>query len=200
MPVNDKSISGNCVLNKKTYNLRSMEDTQELFGITHNSSFDESIGYKTINMLVIPMRNYKGVIIGVLQLKNKKDDANTKITGKTIIRLPEYTALDEQITNSLASQAAILLERTRLQENLTNLLDSMIVTLSTTLEQRDPVTAGHSKRVAEYSISLAKDRPYKPAISSEKAIKILGYDVKDGALDSNLVDLFVNKVINNNEG
>ena len=156
MPVSNQSISGNCVLNKKTYNLRSMEDTQKLLGIKHNNSFDKSIGYKTINMLVIPMQNYKGEIIGVMQLINKKADANLIITSDTIVDLPEYTKLDEQITNSLASQAAILLERTRLQQDLTNLLDSMIDTLSTALDQRDPVTAGHSKRVAEFSMSLAK--------------------------------------------
>lgn len=156
IPVNNQSISGNCVLNKETYNLRSMEDTQELLGIKHNDSFDKSIGYKTINMLVIPMQNYKGEIIGVMQLINKKADANLIITSATTIDLPEYTKQDEQITNSLASQAAILIERTRLQEDITNLLDSMIDTLSTALDQRDPVTAGHSKRVAEFSMSLAK--------------------------------------------
>ncbi len=178
MPVSSDSISGNCVLNKTTYNLTSMEDTQALFGITHNRSFDESIGYKTINMLVIPMENFKGEVIGVLQLINKKDDADVIITSDSDLDLPEYTALDEQITNSLASQAAILLERTRLQQDLTNLLDSMISTLSTALDQRDPITAGHSKRVAELSIELAKainddQGLYKDVLFDEDALKEL---------------------------
>jgi len=37
----------------------------------------------------------------------------------------------------------------------------------------------------------ANDRPYKRAVPTDKAIDILGFEVKDGHLDSELVQLFV---------
>lgn len=158
MPVDKQSISGNCVLNKQAYNLKKMSDVKFEMGIEHNDSFDRSIKYKTINMLAVPLKNYEDEVIGVMQLINKKEENSTFIINDlTEIDLPPYTELDVQVTSSLASQAAILIERTRLHEELTILLDSVILTLSTALEQRDPVTAGHSKRVAGYSVSLAEE-------------------------------------------
>jgi len=37
----------------------------------------------------------------------------------------------------------------------------------------------------------ASDRPYKRAVPTEKALDILGFEVKDGHLDAELVQLFV---------
>jgi HD-GYP domain-containing protein (c-di-GMP phosphodiesterase class II) len=37
----------------------------------------------------------------------------------------------------------------------------------------------------------ARDRPYKPAMPKERAFQILGFMVKDGELDSDLLDLFL---------
>src|SRR2546428_11876284 len=39
-----------------------------------NRSFDERYGYRTKSMLVIPMKDHKDVVIGVLQLINRKRD------------------------------------------------------------------------------------------------------------------------------
>ena len=42
-----------------------------------------------------------------------------------------------------------------------------------------------------YDALTAKDRPYKKAMPPEKALDILGSDVKRGQLDSDLFDVFV---------
>ena len=42
-----------------------------------------------------------------------------------------------------------------------------------------------------YDALTAQDRPYKRAITTERAIDILGMEVEDGLLDSSIVDLFV---------
>ncbi len=72
LPINNQSIAGSCAYNGKTYVLQTMDETVEKIGIKHNSDFDKKMGYKTCNMLVIPMKNYDGEVIGVLQLINKK--------------------------------------------------------------------------------------------------------------------------------
>lgn len=159
LPINMNSISGACAMTGEIYNFKSMLDTMDVLGFHHNRSYDESYGYETCNMLVIPLKNYNNDIIGVLQLINKKKDPtfNFKAYSKDFIShvLP-YDHNDEKIVGSLASQAAILIERGILFHDIETLLDSMIETLVTALDSRDPITAGHSKRVAGYALSLAK--------------------------------------------
>ncbi len=45
-----------------------------------NRSFDERYGYRTKSMLVIPMQNHHGDVIGVLQLINRKRDSAARLT------------------------------------------------------------------------------------------------------------------------
>ena len=52
-----------------------------------------------------------------------------------------------------------------------------------------------------YDALTASDRPYKKAMPLEGALKILGFEAKDGHLDKDLVDIFINgKVYNVLEG
>ncbi len=53
-----------------------------------------------------------------------------------------------------------------------------------------------------YDALTASDRPYKKALPNERALQILGMEVKDGHLDPDVVDLFVSKkiyLLNGNE-
>lgn len=182
MPINMNSISGACAMTGDIYNFKSMSDTLEILGFHHNHSFDESYGYETCNMLVIPLKNYSNEIIGVLQLINKKIDPMFKFTAYSNDFIPHVTPFginDEKIVGALASQAAMLIERGILFNDIEHLLDSMIDTLVTALDSRDPITAGHSKRVANYAVALAKTvneidyGPYADFVFSEDALKEL---------------------------
>jgi len=42
-----------------------------------------------------------------------------------------------------------------------------------------------------YDALTARDRPYKKAVPRDRALAILGYEVKDGNIDRELVDVFV---------
>ena len=42
-----------------------------------------------------------------------------------------------------------------------------------------------------YDALTAQDRPYKKAISHEKALDIIGYEAKGSLIDSGLFDMFV---------
>lgn len=46
-----------------------------------------------------------------------------------------------------------------------------------------------------YDALVAQDRPYKKAMPIDKALKILSFEAKDGKLDQNLLDLFVEKEV-----
>jgi len=157
LPINTNSIAGSCAYNGKIYNLKTMDESYEKVGIHHDGSFDKSINYKTVNMLVIPMKNYNGEVIGVLQLINKKRDPKTLLGEPESIpdQIVPFLDTEAEIIEGLAAQAAILIERSQLFDEIEDLLESFTVSLVTALDQRDPITAGHSKRVTEYALSLA---------------------------------------------
>ena len=157
LPINTNSIAGACAYNGVVYNLKSMDETVEKIGIHHDGSFDKSINYKTCNMLVIPMKNYSGDVIGVLQLINKKRNSKTILGEPETIpeEIVPFHDREAEIIESLAAQAAILIERSQLFDEIEELLESFTVSLVTALDQRDPITAGHSKRVTEYALNLA---------------------------------------------
>ena len=152
------SIAGACALTKQVYNFRDMSEVEKKLGFKHNTSFDKSYGYSTRNMLVLPLLNFKNEVIGVMQLINKKKEYNLKFVKDSDYDefITPFLESEEKIIASLSSQAAILIERSELFEELNNLLESSIETLTTALDQRDPITAGHSNRVAKYALNLAK--------------------------------------------
>ncbi|BDU50682.1 HD family phosphohydrolase [Haliovirga abyssi] len=183
LPLNKKSISGYVGLTGETLNIKNVNNIDSLLKITYNNSFDKSINYKTINMLVIPMKDYSGDVVGVLQLLNKKKEEGTVLGEPDTIEknIISYTRDEEEIITSLASQAAILLERTRLYNEIEELFQSFIEAMVSTLDARDTTTSGHSRRLAGYAIELAKaiDRidygPYKDKTFNKDEIRQLYY-------------------------
>ncbi len=65
------------------------------------SEWDAFTGYRTRSMLVAPLKNHMGRIIGVIQVLNKK-------IGE------EFTAEDEAILSALSTQAAVAIDNSRL--------------------------------------------------------------------------------------
>ncbi len=85
-----------------------------------NPEVDRRTGYRTRNMLTMPVRDEKQTIIGVMQVLNKK-------TGV-------FTRDDEELLDALASQTAIALENSRMFEEvryMKNYNDSMLRTMAT---------------------------------------------------------------------
>ena len=157
IPVNFDSIAGYTALTGKIFTFNNMNDVITSLGISHDNSFDQKNKYQTMNMLSLPMKNIKNEVIGVMQLINKKIDANSVISDTSIYSesIMPYTKEEANIVASLSSQAAILLERSKLYSDINLLFETFAETLVTSLDQRDPSTAGHSTRVSKMSINLA---------------------------------------------
>jgi HD-GYP domain-containing protein (c-di-GMP phosphodiesterase class II) len=121
-------------------------------------SFDERSGYRTKSMLVVPMRDHEQKVIGVIQLINKKRDP--KVILKPVALVEEtvipFTSVDEELASSLASQAAVAFENTRLIQDIRKLFESFVSASVTAIESRDPTTSGHSGRVATLTVGLAE--------------------------------------------
>ncbi|MEZ4700535.1 MAG: GAF domain-containing sensor histidine kinase [Rhodothermales bacterium] len=69
-------------------------------------AFDKKTGYRTQTILCMPMHNHEGDTIGAVQVLNKRDGT--------------FDAGDESLLGALASQAAIAIENTKLNESLVN--------------------------------------------------------------------------------
>ncbi len=136
---------------------------------TINRSFDERYGYRTKSMLVIPMKDHKEDIIGVLQLINRKRDFEALLetvedVGRQVVPFSKRTV---ELVTALAGQAAVSIENSRLYEDIERLFEGFVQAAVTAIEQRDPTTFGHSGRVAGYTVTLAQvvdraeDGPYR---------------------------------------
>jgi HD-GYP domain-containing protein (c-di-GMP phosphodiesterase class II) len=125
---------------------------------TISRSWDQRSGYRTKSMLVVPMRDHQGTVIGVVQLINKKREAKTVLRPVALVEeaVVPFTSVDEELVSSLASQAAVAFENTRLIQDIRNLFDSFVRASVTAIESRDPTTSGHSGRVAELTVGLAE--------------------------------------------
>ena len=122
-----------------------------------NRSFDEKFGYRTKSMLVLPMRTHKDEVIGVLQLINRKKNADAMLSSEAVVErevLP-YDQRSVELVNALASQAAVAIENSQLYEDIERLFEGFVTAAVKAIEQRDPTTSGHSGRVAKLTVGLA---------------------------------------------
>ncbi len=86
-----------------------------------NWRLDARNAYRTRSVLIVPLQDPSGYVLGVLQLINALDDA-----GEIVAFDPQY----ESLVRALASQAAVAIRNTRLEE----------------LSFKDPLTDVHNRR------------------------------------------------------
>jgi HD-GYP domain-containing protein (c-di-GMP phosphodiesterase class II) len=122
-----------------------------------NRSFDERYGYRTKSMLVIPMKDHKEDVIGVLQLINRKRNPEAVLATPTDVegQVVPYSKRTVELVTALAGQAAVAIENSRLYEEIERLFEGFVKAAVHAIEQRDPTTFGHSGRVASMTVGLA---------------------------------------------
>jgi HD-GYP domain-containing protein (c-di-GMP phosphodiesterase class II) len=146
------ALSGELVNEPDAYHLREGTPYQI------SRSFDETSGYRTKSMLVVPMRDHENAIIGVVQLINKKRNAKAVLKPVALVdeEVVPFTTVDEELVKSLASQAAVAFENADLIDRIRRLFDEFIHRSVSLIELRDPTTAGHSERVAILTVGIAR--------------------------------------------
>ncbi len=105
-----------------------------------NPKIDRETGYRTRNMLTMPLKNKDGDILGVFQVLNKKNGV--------------FTKQDEELLGAISRIAATAIENSLLYNEQVESLNSFVETLSATLDTRDYITAGHSRRVMLYATEI----------------------------------------------
>lgn len=147
-PVNldEKYVCAYCALHKKIINIDDVY-TDERFDWKGPREYDSLTGYRTRSMLVVPLENHEGVVIGVLQLMNAMDNDGN---------VCNFDESNEFITSSLASQAAISLSNMMMINELKELLNSFVMSMTTAIDARTPYNANHTIHVAEYCEKFCK--------------------------------------------
>lgn len=107
-------------------------------------SFDQRNRYRTRSVLCVPIRSRTGQNIGVLQVINKLGGG-------------PFDSRDEIILKGLASHVGIALENSLLIDEIKLSFTHSVGTLSAMVDARHPLTAGHSRRVTEYVLLIARE-------------------------------------------
>ena len=74
----------------------------------------------------------------------------------------QFTADHRKLVVALAAQAAVAIDNARLIKDREAVFLGALTALAQTVDERDPYTAGHSQRVTEYSLVIARHMGYAP--------------------------------------
>ncbi|HWG48527.1 MAG TPA: HD domain-containing phosphohydrolase [Candidatus Acidoferrales bacterium] len=183
MDVDEKSIAGYVALTGEIVNIADAYELPAGVPYSINRSFDHESGYHTRSILAVPIRNQKDKIIGVLQLINAKRSRNARLDSQAAIeeQVVPFTAHQQEIVLSLASQAAVAYENSHLYDNIHRLFEGFVRASVTAIETRDPATSGHSFRVANLTLALAEavdhisTGPYAPVRFTRDQMREMRY-------------------------
>lgn len=158
LPINKNSIAGYVAYSGDPLLIENANELPENVEYSFNSEFDRTHNYYSKSMLVIPMKNHRGDVIGVIQLINRKQNYEDTLTvddmkGNGVISFSER---DKEIAMALAGQAAVAVENNQLLQDIHNLFEGFVRASVSAIEQRDPTTSGHSHRVAEFTVGIAQ--------------------------------------------
>ena len=182
LPIDTRSVAGYAAATGQILNIKDAYRMQNAT-FRHNRDFDRKYSYRTRSMLVIPMKNHKEEVIGVLQLINAKKHRAAKLTSLEAVEeeVIPFSKRSQDLGASLASQAGVALENNLLYRDIRNLFEGFVKASATAIELRDPATLGHSRRVAKLTVALAEevdraDRgPYKDVHFTPQDIQELLY-------------------------
>ena len=171
----DLGLAGHVATTGETVNIKDAY-TDNRF----NKEIDLQTGYKTKTILCMPIRNLSHQIVGVFMVLNKKNG--------------EFTQKDEDLLIAIGSSAGIALENANLFnrqkiliEEQKQLFSSFVDTLSASIDARDKITSGHSKRVTMYASlicdELNMDEKEKEVIKHASLLHDIGkIGIKDSIL------------------
>ena len=103
VPLTRESVCALAVLENRCIRIGDVRQCKE-YDLTGPIRYDAMTGYHSQSMLVVPMRNREGEILGVLQLINAMDEAGN---------VQEFSEDMVLVLESVASQAAITIQNVR---------------------------------------------------------------------------------------
>lgn len=142
---NHSLVAVHAALTGRTVNIADAY-AAEGYDFSGTRALDRSTGYRSQSFLTVPMKDHSGAVIGVLQLINAKLPDGTVGT---------FSADEQRLVESLASQAAIALSNRQLLDQQEELFEALINLINTAIDEKSPYTGGHCERVPVLTMLLA---------------------------------------------
>ena len=117
IPVNTKSIAGYVATTGEVLEIDDLYELSPEMPFTFNRSFDDRNGYRSTSILVFPLKNFQGKMIGVVQLLNH-------IAGVDDLGTPTYEPFPMMYVDDMKNVMSILgamVERTALLQEIATL-------------------------------------------------------------------------------
>jgi len=150
----------------------------------HYEGVDDSTGFLTQAILGVPLRS-RQVILG-----GERGSIEEKVIGgfEAINKIEgTFTEEDVQLLVSLANQAATVLEIAHLYMDANDLFFDVIKALTESIDAKDPYTEGHSQRVCDFSVEIARQLGLAPEVVHCIRIGSLLHDVGKIGIPDNIL-------------
>lgn len=109
---------------------------------------DRRVGYHSRSFLSTPLRNHYNEVIGILQLVNAQAGAGREVAA--------FSAEDQRLAESLASQAAVALTKNKLVADFKGLFEGLTELIGQAIDEKSPYTGGHVRRVVDLAMMIAR--------------------------------------------
>lgn len=140
VPMRMENVCACAAITRKVINIPDVY-TEDGYDFSGPRRYDAMTGYRTQSMLVVPLENDRGDVIGVLQLMNALDEAG---------RVIPFEKECEELVKCLASQTALSLTNLNYSMELEALLNSVVRMMSAAIDARTPYNANHTRNMARY--------------------------------------------------
>ncbi len=144
---NDRMVAAHAAARQTTVNIADAEQAQG-FDFSGTREFNRRLGYVSKSFLTVPLIDHHRETIGVLQLINALD------AGTGAIRA--FTADEQALAESLASQAAIAYTKRRLIDQFAQLFESLVTLINNAIDEKSPYTNRHCERVPLLTMMIAE--------------------------------------------
>jgi putative nucleotidyltransferase with HDIG domain len=132
----------------------------------------EEFSYFNRSSITVPLRSEPATI-------NPADDRNHVLGGLMVLNKQNasFQEEDAQLMNILASQASAFLQIAEMYESAGELFLGVIKALTTAVDAKDPSTQGHSQRVSDYSVLIARELGLDETSVNDLRIGSLFHDI-----------------------
>ncbi len=143
--MNEKNVCAYSAIHRRLLNIEDVYSCEE-FDFSGPREYDKLTGYHTKSVLVFPLVNHEGNLVGVVQLINAQNEA-----GEVVPYKKEY----EKVLASLGSQAAVAVSNMRYVQEMEQLMFSITQVFTDAIDTRIPYNYFHSRNVYLYVKMLA---------------------------------------------
>ena len=141
VPMDEKNVCAYAAIHREIMNIPDVYESEE-FDFSGPGKYDKMTGYRTTSMLVYPLLNHEGNLVGVVQLINALDE-----NGKAVA----YDREIELAAQALAAQGAVALSNMMYMQEIEQLMISITQAFTDAIDTRTPYNYYHSRNVYLYT-------------------------------------------------